>query len=167
KLSGVADLDGIEIPLADAEGPPNAPAARAPRRLAVIFGAEGVGKTAILSAIASTRPGHAVSLGALGSAARSDEAAPAEGARPQPFAAASYVLGDDDPGRPHPLLIVTPNAKLHGEREDLALLRRREQALFDRRSVEGGFAFLAFSGARWFSRAPVVLANVDRGLLRH
>jgi hypothetical protein len=130
----------------------------------VLFGAEGVGKTAILSAIASTRPGHAV---ALGPAPRVDEGAPPEGARPPPFAAASYVLGDDDPGRPHPLVVVSPNAKLLGERDDALVLRRREQALFDRRAAEGGFAFLSFSGARWFSRAPVVLANVERGLLRH
>jgi hypothetical protein len=189
KVSGVADLDGIEIPLADAEdagfdgapfrGPLLAAPPRSPRRLAVIFGAEGVGKTTLLSAIASTRPGHAVSLGAVGVGAgpghapapglgaRSDEAGTLEGARLPPFAAASYVLGDDDPGRPHPLLVVSPNARLPGERDDVVLLRRREQALFDRRAVEGGFALLAFSGARWFSRTPVVLANVERGLLRH
>jgi hypothetical protein len=175
-ISGVADLDGIEIPLADAEGSPAGASdrARAPRRLAVLFGAEGVGKTTILSAIASTRPGHAVNFSALGVApAQGQLSAPgprtdeAEGARPPPFAAASFVLGDDDPSRPHPLLVVSPNARLPGERDDSVLLRRREQALFDRRAVEGGFVALAFSGARWFSRAPVVLANVERGLLRH
>ena len=164
QVSGIADLDGLTLPLApsaEGDGP------RAPRRLAVIFGGEGVGKTTLLSAIAATRPGHAVALG-VPPGMRSDDAGGAgEGPRPPPFAAASFFLGDDDPSRPHPLLVVSPNAKLPGERDDAVLLRRREQALFDRRAAESGFVLLAFSGARWFSRTPVILTSPERGVLRH
>jgi hypothetical protein len=62
---------------------------------------------------------------------------------------------------------VSPNAKLEGERDDAALLRRREQALFDRRAGEGGFVLAAFSGARWFSRTAVLLTSPDRSVLRY
>jgi hypothetical protein len=63
--------------------------------------------------------------------------------------------------------VASPNAQL-GEPEAEAGLRRREQALFDRRAQErGGYAFVAFSGARWFSRAPVVLATPERTVLRY
>jgi hypothetical protein len=63
--------------------------------------------------------------------------------------------------------VVSPNGKLDGEREDVALLRRREQALFDRRAAEGGFVICAFSGARWFSRTPVLLTTPERTVLRY
>ena len=77
-----------------------------------------------------------------------------------------WHLGEDDPARPHPLRVVSPNAKAD-ETEDGALVRRREQALYDRRAGEGGFTFVAFSGARWFSRTPVTLATPDRTILRY
>jgi hypothetical protein len=80
---------------------------------------------------------------------------------------ADWFLGDDDPPRPHPLRVVSANAKLDGERDDAALLRRREQAIFDRRAAESGFVCVAFSGARWFSRTPVMLSAPDRNILRH
>jgi hypothetical protein len=130
------------------------------RPLTVLFGADGVGKTAVLAAIASTRPGHALPL--LPRRSRNEEAVPEV-----PFATADWMLGDDDPERPHPLRVASPNAQL-GEQEAEAGLRRREQALFDRRAQErGGYAFIAFSGARWFSRAPVVLATPERTVLRY
>lgn len=128
----------------------------APRRLVVVFGGEGVGKTALLSAIASTRPGHAI---AQGPAPTPDS--------PPPFVVADWFLGDDDPIRPHTLRVVSPNAKLEAERDEIALARRREQALFDRRAGEGGFVLAAFSGARWFSRTPVLLSTPDRTILRN
>jgi len=80
---------------------------------------------------------------------------------------ADWFLGDDDPPRPHPLRVVSANAKLDGERDDAALLRRREQAIFDRRAAESGFVLVPFSGARWFSRTPVMLTTPDRNVLRH
>jgi hypothetical protein len=86
---------------------------------------------------------------------------------PPAFAVADWILGVDDPKRPHPLRVLNPNARLEAERDDEVVLRRREQTLFDRRAAEGGFAFAAFSGARWFSRVPVLLTSPIRTVLRH
>jgi hypothetical protein len=72
-----------------------------------------------------------------------------------------WVLGDDDRARPHPLRVASPNAALE-EREDEALLRRREQALFDRKAQEGGFVLVGFSAARTMARAPVAYGASDR-----
>ncbi|APR88015.1 hypothetical protein A7982_13364 [Minicystis rosea] len=147
-LGGAVGFDGMLLNMNDRTG--------APRRLVVLFGGEGVGKTSLLSAVAATRPGHAVAQGA----ASSPDAAP-------PFVVADWFLGDDDPLRPHPLRVSSPNAKLEGEREDAAIIRRREQALFDRRAHENGFVMVSFSGARWFSRTPVLLSAPDRTILRY
>jgi hypothetical protein len=146
-LAGLPVLDDLTLSLEDASG--------SPRRLVVLFGGEGIGKTSILAAIASTRPGHAIAQGA----AKDEE--------PPPYCSADWFLGDDDPARPHVLRVVSPNAKLPGERDEVTLLRRREQALFDRRAAEGGFVLVAFSGARWFSRTPVLLSAPDRTVLRY
>jgi hypothetical protein len=121
----------------------------------VVIGGACAGKTSLLGAVASTRPGHAVAQ-LIG---RSDAGAPGH-------VVSDWLLGDDDAARPHPLRVASPNAKLD-EEEDVSLVRRREQALFDRRAAEGGFAFVAFSGARWFSRTPVALSTPDRTLLRY
>lgn len=147
-LSGAVGFDDLSVSLDDKGG--------APRRLVVLFAGESVGKTALLSAIAATRPGHAIA----------QCGAPNPDA-PPPFVVADWFLGDDDPLRPHPLRVTSPNAKLESEREDAALLRRREQALFDRRATEGGFVLAAFSGARWFSRSPVLLTTPERTILRY
>ncbi len=146
RLSGSSVQEDLHLSLTDERG--------APRRLVVLFGAEGVGKTAILAAIASTRPGHSVVQTARPGA-------------PPTFAVADWSLGDDDPQRPHLLRVLNPNARLEVERDDEVLARRREQALFDRRAAEGGFACITFSGARWFSRAPLLLTTPTRTLLRH
>lgn len=127
--------------------------------LTVLFGADGVGKTAVLSAIASTRPGHPLPL--LPRRTRDD--APAE----VPFATTEWLLGDDDPERPHPLRVASPNAQL-GDNDPEVAVRRREQAIFDWRAQErGGYAFVVFSGARWFSRTPAALASPERTVLRY
>jgi hypothetical protein len=148
RIAGAGGFDDLTLPLEDAGG--------SPRRLVVLFGGEGTGKSALLAAIASTRPGHAVAQGP----------AP-DPETPPPFAVADWFLGDDDPARPHLLRVMSPNAKLEGERDDVALSRRREQALFDRRAAEGGFVLVAFSGARWFSRTPVLLTTPERTVLRY
>lgn len=150
RLSGIGPFDDLAIPFCDDDG--------APRRLVVLFGGEGVGKTSILAALASTRPGHAVA-----------QLAPQRGSSGPTgpsYAVADWVLSDDDPARPHPLRVASPTASLE-EREDAATLRRREQALFDRRAAEGGFALVTFSGARWFSRTPVLLTTPERTILRY
>jgi hypothetical protein len=147
RIAGLGPLGDVTFPFADDAG--------APRRTVVVLGGGGVGKTTLLAAIATTRPGHAV----VQLPRRAGEPA---------FAVADWSLAAEDPTRPHPLRVASPNAAL-GEAEDAALLRRREQALFDRRAAEGGYAFVAFSGARWFSRAPqtVLVGGPERRLVRH
>ena len=146
RLSGASAQEDLLLPLGDERG--------APRRLVIVYGGDGVGKTSILAAIAATRPGHSVVQTARG------------GGLP-PFAVADWILGDDDLARPHALRVLNPNARLEAERDDEVLARRRELALVDRRAAEGGFAFTSFSGARWFSRAPVLLTTPTRTWLRH
>ncbi len=126
----------------------------APRSMTVVFGGAGVGKTTLLSAIATTRPGHAV-------------ASVTPGSGPRGFAVADWDLGDDDPDRPHPLRVASPNASLDEETED-ERLRRREQGLFDRRAVDqGGFVVLCQTAQRWYSRSPVTLSAPSRTVLRY
>ena len=146
RLSGAPAQEDLILPLNDERG--------APRRLVILYGGDGVGKTSILAAIAATRPGHSVVQTARG------------GGLP-PFAVADWILGDDEPARPHPLRVLNPNARLEAERDDEVVARRREQTLFDRRAADGGFAFTSFSGARWFSRAAVMLTSPTRTWLRH
>lgn len=147
RLVGLGPFSDITLPFCDEDG--------SPRHLVVLFGGEGVGKTTVLAAIATTRPGHAVAQ--LQQPPRPDG---------PPFAVAEWRLGDDDPARPHSLTIASPNARLD-ERDEEALLRRREQALFDRRAAERGFVLVSLSGARWFSRTPVLLTTPERTLLRY
>ena len=147
ELYGIGSLSGVRIAFGEE-----------PRAMTVLFGADGVGKTAVLSTIATTRPGHALPI--IPRRQRGDEAP-----RDVPFALADWILGDDDPERPHPLRVMSPNAQIQ---DDENALRRREQALFDKRAQErGGYAFAAFSGARWFSRTPVMLATPERTVVRY
>lgn len=146
RLSGVSAQEDLIVPLNDERG--------APRRLVILYGGDGVGKTSILAAIAATRPGHTV-------------VQTARAGGPPAFAVADWILGDDDLARPHPLRVLNPNARLEAERDDEVVVRRREQTLFDRRAADGGFAFTSFSGARWFSRAAVLLTAPTRTWLRH
>jgi len=147
RLVGLGPFGNITVPFCDADG--------LPRNVVVLFGGEGIGKTSILAAIATTRPGHTVA-----------QIQPTSRPEGPPFAVAEWLLGDDDPSRPHALVVASPSARLD-ERDDEALLRRREQALFDRRASERGFVLVALSGARWFSRTPVLLTTPERTLLRY
>jgi hypothetical protein len=164
QVDGGGPLAGLRLSLAPLAG-------GAPRRLVVVLGGEGVGKTALLSAIATTRPGHATAQTTMlapsaAPAARADDAS--RGAASEPMAVlADWALGDDDPTRPHALRVAGPNVKPPGERDEITLARRREQALFERRAAVGGFVAVTFSGARWFSRTAVVLTAPERGVLRH
>ena len=123
----------------------------------VVHGGAGVGKTSLLTAITSTRPGYAVVPASL---------------RPMPsdktpaHAWCDWQLSDDDANRPHPLRVVSPHAP-HDPKDDAAALRRREQALFDRRAKEGGFVCLAFPSTRWFSRQSVSLHAPLRSVVRY
>jgi len=147
RLVGVGPFDDVTLPFADDDGEP--------RRLTVIQGAGGVGKTTILTAIAATRPGNAVA----GLAGPTGEAAGGT-------VTASYRLGLDDPDRPHPLHVATPSARVFAE-DEAELLRRREQALFDRLAREGGFVHVGIGATRWFGRQPLVLHAPGRTLARY
>lgn len=147
RLIHVGPFDDLTLTLEDATGNP--------RRVVVLFGGEGVGKTSVLAAIASTRPGHAIAQ----LRPRGDEGAPS-------FVVTDWLLGDDDLARLHPLRVASPNAKLD-EADEAGVLRRREQAHFERRAQEGGFVLVSFSGARWFSRSGVVLSTPERSILRY
>jgi hypothetical protein len=119
-----------------------------------------VGKTSLLAAIATSRPGHVTVQ-----TPRPDHVRGSDGSASS-WASADWLLGQDDPERPHPLRVASPNVKLAGP-EEQELTRRREQALFDRVATEGGFAFLSISATRWFSRQPIGISAPSRGVARY
>jgi hypothetical protein len=147
RVVGVGPFEDLSFPFLGPDG--------TPRRVTVVLGGGGVGKTTLLSAAATTRPGYTVAQ----QRQRGARGAP-------PHVVADWVLGHDDPARPHVLRLSSPNATLE-EPEEMATLRRREQAIFDRRAVEGGFVLVVFSGARWFSRAPLLITAPDRTIGRY
>lgn len=124
----------------------------APRSVTLIYGAPGTGKTTLLRAIGSTRPGYAVAC----SLRPSD--APC-------FAATEWLLGLDEPDRLHPLRLASPNAP--EDFAQLAITDRREAVLFERLAKEGGFVFLFFSALRWFSKSALTLSSPERSLARY
>jgi hypothetical protein len=148
-LVGVGPFDKLVLPFSDDNGDA--------RPLTVVHGAGGVGKSSVLAAIASTRPGHCV--------VQSSRADLREGASP-PFAACEWALGQDEPARPHALSVASPNARVAASDEAEAM-RRREQALFDRLANDGGFAFLSIPSTRWFSRQPIALSAPARTIARY
>ncbi|MEX1367144.1 MAG: hypothetical protein AB1Z98_28715 [Nannocystaceae bacterium] len=150
-LSGVVPFGELEVDFRDAHGDP--------RSVTVVHGGAGVGKTTLLNALACTRPGHTT----VGSSLRSTEQGPAR-------VRCAWHLGEDEPSRPHPLVIKTPGTSSDPQPGDAEAeaLRRREQALFDRRARErGGFVFLLFPANRWLSRQAVSLHSPARSLLRY
>lgn len=148
-LVGVGPFDKLVLPFADEDGQP--------RPITVIHGAGGVGKTSALAALAATRPGHCVVLPNR-SEAREGAAAP--------FVACDWWLGQDEPARPHPLTVASPNGRVAAS-DEVESLRRREQVLFDRVASEGGYAFLSISGTRWFSRQPIAFSAPARSIARY
>ncbi|MEM7156903.1 MAG: hypothetical protein AAF799_28895 [Myxococcota bacterium] len=145
-LRGIAPFGELEVDFCDAHGDP--------RPVMVVHGGAGVGKTMLLNALACTRPGHMT----IGS-----NLCAADGESPQVTCA--WNLGEDEPSRPHPLLVHTPGTTPASE--DAAMLRR-EQSLFDRRAREqGGFVFLLFPANRWFSRQAVSMHAPLRNVMRY
>lgn len=144
-----------------------------PRPVTVLFGADGIGKTTLLASLAVTRPGYAIPpppafRGAASKTPRLPDAAGVTVEEAPPSVVTEWLLGDDDPGRPHPLVVASPTATLAGETPEAAIARRREQSLFERRAQsEGGFVFVGFSGARWFSRTSNMLTTPERTILRY
>lgn len=144
RIVGLPPFGDVEIPFADDGG--------TPRQMTVLFGGGGVGKTTIIGAIANTRPGYAVAL-------------PGQGSQP-PYVVSEWMLGIDDPTRPHHLRIATPTVKLEAD-EQLELVRRREQAHFDRVAKDGGFVFVAVPSTRWFGRQPIAMAAPGKTIARY
>lgn len=144
-LRGIAPFGDLEVDFRDEHGDP--------RPITVVHGGAGVGKTRLIQALACTRPGHTTVASALSS----------EGGAPEVICA--WKLGEDEPARPHPLLLRTPGMAANDERSAMA---RREQALFDRRARDqGGFVFLVFPSNRWFSRQPVTMHSPMRSVMRY
>lgn len=139
QLFGVSPFGTIDVPFCDIDGEP--------RMVTVVHGSGGVGKTTLLRVLSSTRPGNGVAL--LGRS-MPGATAPAQ-------AMVHWHLGDDDPDRPHPLVVSTPNMRHHGD-EDTSLLQRREQAMFDKLAKDkGGFVFAVIPASRWYSPQAVSL----------
>jgi len=143
RLRNIGPFDDVTIPLVDDDGHP--------RLTTVVLGDSGSGKTTLLAALASTRPGFCANPPKM----RSD-VAPSEA-----FVVARYRLGDDDPARPHDLIVASPNADL-GEHPTDANVRKREQALFDRQAQERGFCVIPLSTARWAARLAAGGASPER-----
>jgi hypothetical protein len=143
RLRNVGPFDDVTIPLVDAGG--------APRLTTVVLGDSGAGKTTLLAAIAATRPGF------VGNPPRMRSDTPPSDS----FVVARYRLGDDDPARPHELVVASPNADLHEHPADAAA-RKREQAHFDRLAAERGFCVIPLSTARWAARVPAGGVSPER-----
>jgi hypothetical protein len=134
RVSGVGPFEHVLFPFADEEGEP--------RLLTVLHGGGGVGKTTLVGAIAATRPGHAI-------VPQRELTRGVAHERP-PVVVCEWRLGQDDPERPHPLLVATPTARL-SEDDDREAFRRR-----------GGYVFVAIPATRWFSRQPISLSAPAR-----
>lgn len=162
--------DGAAAALTSSEGEgegDHASEVTVPRPVTVLFGADGIGKTTLLTALAVTRPGYTLPPLPYPRIAVATGSATAVPEGPS-CVTTEWILGEDDPARPHPLVVASPNAMLDGETTETAGARRREQALFDRRAqTDGGFVFVGFSGARWFSRTSNMLSVPERSILRY
>ena len=144
RLVRLGPFGDVTVPFAEDDG--------TPRAMTVLFGGAGVGKTTLLGAIASTRPGYAVALAPSGDAT--------------PLVVTEWSLGDDDRERPHSLRIATPTGRVF-EDEHAETMRRREQAHFDRVAKDGGFVFFVVPSTRWFSRQPIALNAPSRTVARY
>lgn len=153
RLVGVGPFEDVELPFTGEDGEP--------RQVTVVHGGGGVGKTTLLAAIATTRPGYCI----IPQSARVP-GQPDERAEQGRYVVCHYRTGQDDSRRPHALSMVSPNARLYPDDEREAL-RRREQALFDKLAREGGFVFLAISSTRWFSRQPIAISAPARSVGRY
>ncbi len=147
RLVGIGPFDDVAVPFCHDDGEP--------RLVTVVHGGGGVGKTSLLAAISMTRPGHCI--------------APTPGMLrqlPAPQIITEFRLGLDDPDRPHPLCLATPNARVFAA-DDAEMMRRREQALFDKLARERGFVFVSLGASRWFSRQPIALSAPLRSVARY
>lgn len=145
RVRNIGPFDDVTVSFVDQDGQP--------RMTTVIMGDSGAGKTALLSAIACTRPALAITP------PRTREGFPPA----DTYAVARWRLSDDDPARPHDLIVASPNAGLEEHPTDAAA-RKREQAHFDRIAADRGFCVIPFSAARWAARVAVAGASPERPL---
>src|SRR5947208_337165 len=94
RLRNVGPFDDVTIPFVDGDG--------LPRPITVVLGESGAGKTTLLAALAATRPGF------VSNPPRMRADLPPSDC----FVVARYRLGDDDPARPHDLVVASPSADL-------------------------------------------------------
>jgi hypothetical protein len=156
EITALSPFRQMSFPFSDEQGP---------RMVTVVHGGGGVGKTALLNAIATTRPGNAIVQQPQRTLERPSQLEPAEEQTP-PRVMCEWSLGQDDPERPHTLSLASPNARVFVSDEQEGL-RRREQAMFDKLARERGFAFLAIPSARWFSRQPIAIIAPTRNVARY
>jgi hypothetical protein len=156
ELVAMGPFDHVVFPFSDEQGEP--------RAVTVIHGGGGVGKSTLLSAIATSRPGNAAVQAPRSVMTSSPDRAEAEADRS--YAVCHYALGIDDPQRPHALCVASPNARVLPADEQ-ETLRRREQAVFDKLARDGGFAFLAIPATRWFGRQPITITAPARTVARY
>lgn len=128
------------------------------RRMTIVHGDGGTGKSVLIAALGATRPGRTLPVSNL---RRRGE--------PTAHALCDWRLGHEDPERPHVLRVASPSyRKGADDRDEAETLRRREQALFDRRAQDGqGFTFLDIPSQRHFGRSAVVLSDPLRTVLRY
>lgn len=147
RVVGLGPFDQIEVELCDRPGEP--------RLLTVIHGDGGTGKSTLLSAIASTRPGNHVVQTSIWRQPSS-----------KPHTICEWRLGVEDPERPHPLVVATPGFSAEAD-EQAEQLRRREVVHFDRVINEvGGFALVGLPGTRRYPRASLIIGDPARTVLR-
>lgn len=119
-------------------------------RACVLHGAGGTGKSLLLGAISSTRPGHVQRL--VGGASQAGAGAVVQ---------CYWSLGQEEPNRPHPLMVTSgPSAQLQALDAGL----RREQTMYDRKASAGGFALVMIPAHRRFGQSPIYLADPARTL---
>lgn len=147
RVVGLGPFEDITLDFSDENGEP--------RLFTVIHGQGGVGKTTLLSALANTRPGNATVIAPVGP----EREAPGT-------VVCEYFLGQDDPERPHPLVVASPNGRAYAE-DDQEVLRRREQAFYDRVARENGCVLVSLGAARWYSRQPITLIAPARSMARY
>lgn len=143
ELQGIEPFGALDLSFCESDD--------AVRMLTVVHGAPGTGKSSLLHAIAHTRPGMTSPLTRV--------TAPPEAL---PAARCAWSLGDDDPKRPHPLIVTGPRWQQGGDAQG----QRREQIHFDAQAKLGGFALLAIGAQRWFARQPISLAAPRASTLR-
>ena len=125
-----------------------------PRRLVVIHGEGGTGKSSLIEAMAHTRPGKVTPL----TPARRRDIETAH-------AVCDWRLSLEHPERPYPLRVMSPNVRSDDAGE---LARRREQSQYDRAAAQGpGFVFVEIPSQRYFSPASLGLNDPARMMTRY